>query len=335
MQAHAPQVKVAIVLCTYNGARHIEEQLDSLVAQTWPVVVRVFDDTSTDNTIELISPYKELLDITITSNAHNVGYVANFESGIKQVLEEGFDYLALSDQDDIWHPERIAKGMQAMLAFEEQNNPETALLAHSDLTMIDSEKQCVHASFFQYRRYEIAATRSLPTVLGQNGVMGNTILMNRSLASMSVPFPKDLHVHDYWLAVLAELYGQRILIEEPLVDYRIHDTNASNSSNNTKFGLSRLLDGKSWSGFLERDFRLPFKEDLRLNVVDTLLSGSHNLPQLSEEQTHVLSTFRHYLVFEGSRLMLLRSMLSAGFFRKGLQHRLRLAFSTLLTKRYD
>jgi len=335
MSALTSQPMVAIVLCTYNGARHIQEQLDSLMAQTWPIAIRVFDDASSDNTIDLLHNYNNKLDITVTINSANLGYVANFESGIKQVLSEGFDYVALCDQDDIWHVDRIAKGMQAIQAAEKQSNAQTAVLAHSDLRMINADKETVHLSFLEYRRYEISNARSIPTVLGQNGVMGNTVLMNRTLATMAQPFPKDLHVHDYWLAVLAELHGQRILINDTLVDYRIHDTNASNSTGSIKFGAARLFDGKSWKGFVQRDYRLPFKEDERLNVIDALLNDSSKFPPLDDEKIHLLTLFRKYLVFKSSRINLLYSMLEAGFFRKGFQHRLRLAFSTLLTKRYD
>jgi len=159
--------------------------------------------------------------------------------------------------------------------------------------------------------------------------------MNRALAMLAQPFPAELHVHDYWIAVLAELYGYRELLDESLVSYRIHNSNASNSSNSIKFGIAKLFDEKSWQGFINRDYRLPFKEDTRLNAVSTLLNDTNNLPSLNTEQRHLLSTFQRYLEFKHSRTALFYSMLKAGFFRKGLKHRLRLAFSTLLTRRYN
>jgi len=298
------KARVAIVLCTYNGADHIKEQLDSIQAQSWPVALRVFDDGSTDKTIDILQSYKPQLDLSITVRSKNLGYVANFESGIAQVIDEGFNYTAPA-------------------------------LAHSDLRMIDSTGQCVQSSFFKYRHYEIGQERALATVLGQNGVMGNTILMNRALATMANPFPEELHVHDYWFAVLAELHGHRVLIDQPLVNYRIHDSNASNSNDSIKFGLAKTFDGKSWQGLVNRDFRLPFKEDDRLNVIDTVISENTRFPKLIDSQVQLLTTFRNYLVFKEPRLKLLHSMLNAGFFRKGFRHRIRLCFSTLFTKRYN
>jgi len=329
------QATVAVVLCTYNGSTHLDTQLETLVSQTWPIALYAFDDASTDDTVAKLRSYSNLLNITICVNNQNLGFVSNFEAGIARVLNDGYKYIALCDQDDLWEPDRIASGMQSLLSIEAASEPQLPVLVHSDLTMIDANNQPVHKSFFEYRQYAINNSQSLPTVLGQNGVMGNTILMNRALATIAIPFPSELHVHDYWLAVLSELFGHREQLSEALVSYRIHNDNASNSIESTKFGIARLLDGKSWQGFIRRDYRLPFKEDSRIVVINTLLSRPANLPELNVEQRELLTRFQAYLEFKQPRASLLYSMLTLGFFRKGVMHRMRLAYSTLLTKRYQ
>lgn len=341
MTTNELQPTVAIVMCTYNGSNHIDTQLQSLFAQNWPTALYAFDDASTDDTVEKLQASAQRLDIKLITNDQNLGYVANFESGIARVLADGYDYIALCDQDDVWEPNRIAAGMQRLLSIEATQGPEFPALVHSDLTMIDANNHLVHPSFFEYRQYAINNTRSLPTILGQNGVMGNTILMNRALASMALPFPPELHVHDYWLAVLVELFGHREQIAEPLVRYRIHSNNASNSNDSIKFGFKKLIDGKSWRGFIKRDYRVPFKEDSRIGAINTLVNGRTeihgvtHLPQLSTEQRQLLETFQSYLQFQQPKALIYYAMLKSGFFRKGLWHRLRLAFSTMLTKRYE
>jgi len=324
---------VAIVLCTYNGAEFLQPQLDSLAAQTWPVAVRLFDDASTDQTIKLAQKNETIIDLAINNSKTNKGYVKNFESGIQSVLQEGFEYIALCDQDDYWHPERVEAGMQKLL-HEKTGHSETPLLCHSDLQMIDADNQVVQASYLKYRGYDIGNEKSLATVLGQSGVMGNTILMNKALAQLALPFPPKLHVHDYWLGVIAELYGHRILVDEPLVNYRIHEDNASNSTGSIKFGVSKLTKDKSWQGFIQRDYRLPFKEDTRLHAINELLTPSPERPELSTDQRILLEQFKQYLEFKTSRISLYVNMLKHGFFRKGIRHRIRLAYSTLLTQRY-
>jgi len=335
MNNNEPRPTVAVVMCTYNGAKHLVTQLESLAVQNWPIALYAFDDASTDDTVDKLCSYSDRLNLTLSVNKQNMGFVKNFEAGIAKVLEDGHNYIALCDQDDLWELTRIATGMQHLQSIEKLNGVQYPVLVHSDLMMIDENDLPVHQSFFEYRQYNISNKRSLPTVLGQNGVMGNTILMNRALASMSMPFPNGLHVHDYWLAVLVELFGHREQLAKPLVSYRIHSNNASNSSDSIKFGLAKLFDGKSWRGFIKRDYRLPFKEDSRISVINTLLRDPSNLPDLNAEQRQILKQFQVYLDFRESRSGIFFSMLSLGFFRKGFLHRTRLAFSALFTKRYQ
>jgi len=335
MSNNDQQPTVAVVMCTYNGSRHLDTQLQTLAAQKWPIALYAFDDASTDDTTSKLRAFSKKLNINVFVNDQNLGYVANFEAGIAKVLDDGYSYIALCDQDDLWEPSRIATGMQRLRSIEAHNNLHLPVLVHSDLMMVDANNQPVHQSFFEYRQYEITNARSLPTVLGQNGVMGNTILMNRALAAIALPFPPELHVHDYWLAVLVELFGHREQLSKPLVSYRIHDDNASNSIDSVKFGAAKIFNGKSWQGFIKRDYRLPFKEDSRISTINTLLNNPANLPELSSEQRELLKKFQAYLEFKQPRISMFYSMLKLGFFRKGFIHRIRLAYSTLLTQRYQ
>ena len=343
---------VAVIVCTYNGAAHVEQQLDSLLAQSWPVAIRVFDDASTDETIKLVlsrlRPSKDVL----TKSAVNLGYVANFERAMTAVLDEGFEYLALCDQDDLWEGDRIALGMAVLRAAPDDVADDAAVevvdrdddlvlphdelprLVHSDLSMINGEGQPIHPSFLNYRGYATSGKRNLHIALGQNGVMGNTILMNAALARLALPFPAQLPVHDYWISLVAELFGHRGMLDEATVRYRIHGTNASNSSDSIRFGLSRRLGEFSWKRWLKRDFKLPFLEDSRLSVIDSLLAETDARRRLNSNQRQQLSVFRSYLAQEPSRLRLIVSMLRGGFIRPGQAHRWRFVAAQLITQRY-
>jgi len=328
--------EVAVVLCTYNGATHIQAQLNSLARQTTPADIFVFDDQSNDNTRELIEAH--VLSHTclhIHSNKTNLGYVANFAKGIEHVLKLGYRYIALSDQDDLWHPEKIEIALTLLHEQEQISGEDTPLLSHSDLSMIDANGDLVHSSFFKYRQYEIDERKNLAIVLGQNGVMGNTVLMNRALARLALPFPEGIHVHDYWLALIAELFGHRLLLKNPMVQYRIHENNVSNSTTSVRFGIEKWLSEKSWLGFVRRDYRLPFKEDSRVAGINKLLETDNGLPALTAQQRELIALFKDYLTLAQSRPKLYLTMLKNGFFRKGGAHRLRLLYSILLTKRYS
>jgi glycosyltransferase involved in cell wall biosynthesis len=322
------------VLCTYQGERYIDEQLKSLTAQTWPVAIRIFDDCSSDETIARASEHCRADQDTVFRQPHNVGYVANFEHGIRTVLDQGFNYIALSDQDDVWHAERVQRGMQLLQKIEGSNGATTPVLVHSDLGMIDEDGVHVHPSFLNFRGYAIGANRDLALVLGQNGVMGNTVLINRALAELSLPFPDGLHVHDYWLALIAEVYGRRQFIVQPLVDYRIHQSNASNTAKSITPGPLQRITRFSWRKLWQRDFKLPFKEDSRLEAIETLCKGNANRQPLDASDTELIEAFLAYLRFNQSRLSHLRDMFRYGFLKHGLRHRLRFVLAQLTTRRY-
>lgn len=329
------QPEVAIVLCTYNGAEFIEQQLESIVAQDWPVILYVFDDGSQDATLALVNSFSKALKLHIVTNKTNLGYVANFEAGIKHVLDRKHNYLALCDQDDIWESDRISQGMNALLTKEQVVGETSAVLVHCDLRMIDAQNNKLHCSFFNYRRYGLTKRKSLPLILGQNGVMGNTVLMNRSMASMALPFPTNLHVHDYWLALLSELYGYRLLLDKPLVNYRIHNSNASNSSEAIPLGLPSERKSRIWLNWSDRDLELPFKEDSRLHSILSITENEHQFPAMDKKQQRILRVFQDYLEFKQSRFKILINMFRYGFFRTGIKHRARVIFRTFMTKRYN
>jgi len=324
---------VAIVLCTHNGEAWVSEQLRSLADQSWPVAIRVFDDASSDNTADLIESFNGELDIQCTRRTTALGLVNNFASGIQSVLDEGFQYIALCDQDDLWLPHRVEAGMRALQRAEQDPTAPDAQLVHSDLHMVDAHNHIIHESFMKWRRYQVEARKPLATVLGQNGVMGNTVLMNAKLARLALPFPDELQVHDYWLAVVAELLGQRQYLAECLVRYRIHENNVSNSSNTVMFGSNRWFAGWSFGRFKQRDFRLPFKEDTRATAVQALLEDDR-FKSVNSDDRAVISAFLEYLTFNNSRWSLLISAFRHGFFRPGKRHRLRIVASLLTTRRY-
>lgn len=322
-----------MVLCTHNGSSWVKQQLDSLFAQQHPVSVRVFDDASTDDTLKIIEACSEGHDVICVQRARAVGVVNNFAQGIQSAIDEGFDYIALSDQDDVWEPDRISQGLVVINQALKLDEAPTAQLAHSDLTMVDENNAVVHPSFINWRGYRYDAEQPLATVLGQNGVMGNTILMSRELAELSLPFPADVHMHDYWLALVAELLGERHYIHKPLVNYRIHDANVSNSADSVGFGFKARLRGWSLKKCLQRDFHLPFKEDSRAAAVRQLLTDPR-FNTISADKRRTIEAFEAYLQFKGSRSELLVSVIKHRFLKPSWRHRLRVYANILTTQRY-
>lgn len=325
---------VAVAMCTYQGSRFVEAQLQSLQAQSWPTRLHISDDASNDDTVARVSTLvREGMDALIVQPS-NIGYVQNFQAAITAALDSGASYIALSDQDDVCHANRIELGMQLMHKLEAAHGNDAPLLVHSDLRLVDAQGEQSHPSFLAFRRYRISTQKNLPVILGENGVMGNTLLMNRALATLCMPFPVTLHVHDYWIALLAELFGHRALLDSPTVDYRLHSHNASNTAESMGVTDPFAALGLSWRRLLGRDFKLPFKEDSRLSALQYLLDNETSYPALDDTQRATVLEFVAYLEFNQPRWRSLKYLWLSGVARSGLRYRLRLCLATLLTQRY-
>src|SRR5690606_14515380 len=249
------KTRVAIILPTYNGARYLREQIDSLLAQSHhDFVIVTRDDGSTDASKELIAGYAdehpERFHI-VESGGVNVGASAGFSLLLQYVLDNKAAlalekaYIMCCDQDDIWYPHKIAISLQRMRTLETQS-PGLPLLVHSDMRVVDEERRQVAPSFVAYQGLN-PFRNSFTRLLVSNVVTGCTVLFNEELAQLASPVPRDAIMHDWWLALLASAFGRVSFIEKTLVDYRQHDSNTLGAkeyarSGGTLAALTRLQD---------------------------------------------------------------------------------------------
>ncbi|MFQ6553783.1 glycosyl transferase family 1 [Aestuariibius insulae] len=216
---------IRIVLAIYRPDRHyLSEQLASIAAQDLPedadlrLYLVIADTTSADLAAELAGD----LPHTLIEPAGPLDAVRAFEAGLEAALSEaGPDALyALCDQDDIWHPDRLRAGIDALAQGG-------ADLAHADARLIDETGEPLHASMFQIeKRHPKPGLRGL---LYRNTITGMTALMTGRLVAAALPFPAQTGVHfyhDLWLGLVAEAMGGIARIDRPLVDYRQHGGNA-------------------------------------------------------------------------------------------------------------
>ena len=177
-------------MTTYNGEAFLSQQIDSILNQSYQDFELILcDDKSDDNTIEIIQSYIKKHDcITLYQNRENIGVVKNIENALRRCDS---DYIALADQDDIWHKDKLQLSMQKLKDIEDKHD-NTPILIYSDLKMIDDTGKLLYHSYFNFRRYELSSEKSLNTILSQNGVMGNTVLINKHLKKLILPFPEHL-----------------------------------------------------------------------------------------------------------------------------------------------
>ncbi len=221
------RLRLSIVMCTYNGAAYLQQQLDSLLVQTrLPDEIVIGDDGSTDATMDILRRFDEHarqvgIQVVLRQNLHNLGYVENFTVGLRQARG---DVFFLCDQDDVWHVEKLAR-MAA--AFE--HDPSLSLL-HSDARLVDAQGESLQCSMFEalqltaQERQAIHAGGAFEVVLRRSFVTGATAALRRELVDLALPVAAEW-IHDEWLAAVAAAAGRLDVIEDALIDYRQHDAN--------------------------------------------------------------------------------------------------------------
>ncbi len=213
--------KVSVAMATYNGARFLPAQLESIAAQTVvPDELVVGDDGSTDATEQAFAEFarRAPFPVRFTRNARRLGPAQNFVATMERCAG---DVLVLSDQDDVWLPARVQRTLEVLAA-----NPGAAYV-FSDGELIDEDgapspgRLWERAFFDEERQREFLAHRGADVLLRTNVVTGATMGVRRSALASALPIPPGW-IHDAWMAFVLELQHGAVPIPEPLIRYRQH-----------------------------------------------------------------------------------------------------------------
>ncbi|MDP9994296.1 glycosyltransferase involved in cell wall biosynthesis [Variovorax boronicumulans] len=224
-------LEVSVALCTYNGARFLREQVRSICLQTRPPVEIVLsDDASRDGSVEVVrAAVAECaaerpgppIALRVFENPVALRVVKNFEQAISACTSE---LIALSDQDDVWMPDRLA----LMVAHFEQDA--NLMLLHTDARLVDSERRDLNQTLFHALEVtpleltQVHSGKAFDALLRRNLVTGATTVFRRALLADALPLPVEW-VHDEWLAIVASTTARVDLLEQPLIEYRQHESN--------------------------------------------------------------------------------------------------------------
>lgn len=226
--------QVDILLATYNGAKYLPEQLASLEAQThsdWRLIVR--DDGSDDGSVDLIRNWardvKRAL-VVIEDGDTRLGPAASFG---RLIARSDAPYFACCDQDDSWFETKIERLLSEVQSLEAEMGEDKPLLVHCDLEVVDEHLNATGKQFWEeahitFVNIEGAASfdRARASLLLQNVVTGCAMLGNANLRLRATPVREGVHVHDWWLALIAGHFGAVRAVPETLIKYRQHGANA-------------------------------------------------------------------------------------------------------------
>lgn len=216
---------IDILLATYNGEKYLSQQIDSIITQTykqWQLLIR--DDLSTDNTVNIIKNYAcrhpDKIRLIEDSKGH-LGLVHNFETLLESAQSE---FIMFCDQDDIWLPNKIELTLNTMEAAG-QTWPNTPLLVHTDLKVVDETLNPIAESFWKLHRISPESDCQLKKIIYRNIVTGCTVMINKKTKEISMSFPPEASIHDWWIVLNVVKYGKIIHITTPTVLYRQHAAN--------------------------------------------------------------------------------------------------------------
>ncbi|HKS40540.1 MAG TPA: glycosyltransferase family 2 protein [Blastocatellia bacterium] len=226
-------------MCTYNGAKYLQEQLESINAQTrMPDELILCDDGSTDGTLEIAEKFAAgcAFPMRIYVNETNLGSSKNFERAIERCAG---DIIALSDQDDIWHPEKLERIDAIFLS-----NPRTGLV-FTNGEVINENLEPVGYSLWQCfgltsaRQRQMKRGKPYEVLLLNNTVTGATMAFKSHFKKMVLPIPASGGlIHDGWIALLIASTAEVEFINEPLIKYRLHPTQQCGA---TRTGLLKMI----------------------------------------------------------------------------------------------
>lgn len=222
--------RLSVALCTYNGARFIEDQVRSICVQTLaPFEIVLSDDASRDDSVAIAqrvhgactSPGRSGPRLRILRNPVALGVTRNFEQAV--IACEG-DFIALCDQDDVWHPQKLER---LVATLQSDRRPS---LVHADARLVDSQGRPLGVTLFQSLAVsqeefaQIRDGRAFDVLLRRNLVTGATMVFRRALLEHALPFPPEW-LHDEWLGLVAAAHGGVDVVEWCSIDYRQHGAN--------------------------------------------------------------------------------------------------------------
>lgn len=224
----------AVLMCTYNGAKFLQQQLESLASQSYgDWALWVSDDGSFDNTSEIIRTFSTHVRQPVTwLDGPCQGFCRNFLSLLSQPQIVA-DYYFFSDQDDVWHPDKMRRAIE-WLQLQPADQP---ALYCSKTRLIDEAGQPLGYSPLFSR------TPAFANAMVQSLAGGNTMAMNDAMRRVLVVLSEGaaLRSHDWWAYIVATAVGAACYYDsEAFVDYRQHENNQVGSNKGMRAFFSRL-----------------------------------------------------------------------------------------------
>ncbi|MCQ2054111.1 MAG: glycosyltransferase family 2 protein [Fibrobacter sp.] len=262
--------QIAVLLATYNGARFIREQLESLFRQTLQQFhLYIRDDGSTDDTLkiveEFVSKYPNRITVVEDAKAHR-GAAGSFMYLLQQVNSS---YYMFCDQDDVWLESKIEDTFNHMLGFNQQ----IPVVVATDLRVVDENLKTLKESFNADLKIDVF--RKHPQMLCvRHVVTGCTMMFNQLAKCASLPMSPRAMMHDEWVTLCAYFKnGVVSVLDKATICYRQHSLNTLGANSATKNAVERVFSSSGRQSFMQafrlvhRDFGVSFPKFLLYKIL--------------------------------------------------------------------
>lgn len=286
---------ISIAMATYNGERFLRSQLDSILSQTYhDIELIICDDNSTDSTRLILQDYeKNNSRIKLYFNESNLGFIKNFEKAIS--LCSG-DYIALSDQDDIWEEYKLEHLLQNI-----GNND----FICSNSLLIDengNSKNITMKDTCNYHWIPKSQEALFKRILFTNIVQGSTMLAKSDFLKSCSSVPAEIGFHDYWFALNACAKNGFAYLDECTIKYRQHTKNVT--TNEKKYFKDELkkndFSQDKYKALVEFNQKYVKKYELILKTINFSEKQKKFIHKVIKYQTELndktLYTFLFFLV---------------------------------------
>lgn len=266
---------IAILMATYNGEHFLQEQIESILDQSytdWSLFIH--DDGSSDGTNAIIDDY-------VAHYPEKIFRVSGVSCGCARdnffflMREVEADFYMFCDQDDVWMPEKVRKTYISMQDIDCGSNP---ALVFTELSVVDENRTVIAESMSDYQNLN-CRDLSLNRLLIQNAVTGCTMMVNRALRDMMLKYNhiENIKMHDWWAGIIAAAFGEILFIDEPTIWYRQHADNSVGAQNDNS--LNYQLD------------RVKNKESMRYSLELTRLQARELVEAFALPSEHIISQY--------------------------------------------
>jgi glycosyltransferase involved in cell wall biosynthesis len=301
-------MSVEILLSTYNGAKYLRPQLESLLGQDYlDLKILLRDDGSTDDTLHIVEQFaRNHANLRVVTGS-NLGFIGSFFK-LLELASPDTEYIALCDQDDVWLPNKLSRAIERLKVF----SPDLPNLYCSRFIGVDSNLQTIGYSHLPSRGL------SFPNALVECAAWGCTSVFNQATRRLLLrESPRQAYSHDWWIYLVVTAFGHVVYDETPSILYRRHDGNASQHTMRTI---------SEWQTMLQRYLKQGKQQRVRKQAEEF-----HRIyePLLADEKRTQLTRF---LESRGSFWQRLHYALTADVYRQSTRDHLIMKFLSVMNR---